>query len=305
MAGRPCGDTRVSCFFFFSPRVGIGIVSACSSTVLYCHFAVLVPHRPASLGCRIASALHRLAGRWQRSTAAMSTLTAPVATAIAPIVAAVAPPATAATSAAVTNAAAAGATPAMAVTAALTPAAAARAKKLASGGMNFVERPNAVYISARNLAPPPPPPPPAQPLLPSASPALVVAAEAGPVVPAFSVVRWLCTSRSAWSWLVRLLGVASVAALAFAAVKVYQAWLADMKRRQAWREENRLLTLRNSEPKPEVVAGSSDAAMPSSSSGAGNFQRSEGEKMDATRPRRYLRVQCTVAHARRSRACML
>jgi len=56
-----------------------------------------------------------------------------------------------------------------------------------------------------------------------------------PSSPGFSVVRWLCTSRSAWSWLVRALLLGGAAGLAFAAHRVYLAWLADMQRRHALR----------------------------------------------------------------------
>lgn len=121
---------------------------------------------------------------------------------------------------------------------ALTPAAAARAKKLAAGGMDFVERPNAVFISPRNLAPPPPPRP---------ADAAAAAVAATPAAPSFSLLRWLCTSRSAWSWAVRALLVAGAVGAAVAAVQIYRAWLADMQRRHADRLQRTALLRQRTE----------------------------------------------------------
>lgn len=134
--------------------------------------------------------------------------------------------------------AAALATPPAVAAPALTPAAAARAKKLAAGGMDFVERPNAVFISPRNLAPPPPPRP---------TDAAAAAAAATPAAPSFSLLRWLCTSRSVWSWAVRALLVAGAVGAAVAAVQIYRAWLADMQRRHADRLQRTALLRQRTE----------------------------------------------------------
>ena len=81
-------------------------------------------------------------------------------------------------------------------------------------------------------------PPPSKAIVPVAdlvSPVVGDAVPAAVVVP-FSFLRWLSTSRSAWSWVVRALGVAGAVGIVFGCIKVYEAWLRDMQRRHEARE---------------------------------------------------------------------
>jgi hypothetical protein len=187
---------------------------------------------------------------------------------------------------------------ASAVSPALSPAAIARAKKLASGGMAFLEAPGRSFMAQRNQPLPAPSP--------SAS-ALAAAADgsATALVPSsavtdpsslgaavsdvsstattaaatspsnsFSLLRWLCTSRSGWSWFVRALLVAGAGGLAFGAYKVYLAWLMDMQRRHTLRLARaaaaaEAMAARNNAEKTTVTASSTEESKEDGSSSDG------------------------------------
>jgi hypothetical protein len=102
------------------------------------------------------------------------------------------------------------------------------------------------------------------------------AAPAAATIPSnsFSLLRWLCTSRSGWSWFVRALLVAGAGGLAFGVYKVYLAWLTDMQRRHTLRLARaaaaaEVMAARNNAEKTTVAASSTEESKEDGSSSDG------------------------------------